>query len=377
MKIRTITIGVGNLDEPTLRAAGAKLRRAVQAMESRGYVVQSGRISLPAWDDYLADLTPDQRGQRLQRADQACIENKIDYCSVGVVRTPGHVQELAHAIANSETLCGSIRVASQDNGVDYQNVTEAARAICQLACNTQHGLGNFRMAAACCVQPDVPFFPVAYQHADKVTMSIGCENSDLLVEALEGAGTVDAGVTRFADLMRRHYGKLERYGEQVAAEVGLPFSGLDTSIAPAVQPEHSVARAFSAVGIEFGSPGTLALCSRLTAVTKDVPVRRIGYCGLMLPVMEDSGLASLAHNAFSIPDILTYSSVCGVGVDVVPVPGEVAQSRIRGLLVDVAAMSLKLEKPLCVRILPVPGKRAGERTEFDHPYICNCQVMAL
>ena len=45
-----------------------------------------------------------------------------------------------------------------------------------------------------------------------------------------------------------------------------------------------------------------------------------GYCGLMLPVMEDLVLAARAAEsppAFTLRDLLTFSSVCGVGLDTV------------------------------------------------------------
>ena len=53
-----------------------------------------------------------------------------------------------------------------------------------------------------------------------------------------------------------------------------------------------------------------------------------GYCGLMLPVLEDPVLAQRAgEGRYSVRDLLLYSSVCGTGLDVVPVPGDTRRRR--------------------------------------------------
>jgi len=36
-----------------------------------------------------------------------------------------------------------------------------------------------------------------------------------------------------------------------------------------------------------------------------------------------------------------------------------------------------LHKPLSCRLFPVPGKAAGEMTEYDFPYFANARVLAL
>ena len=165
---------------------------------------------------------------------------------------------------------------------------------------------------------------------------------------------------------------------RVSAQIQVPFRGLDTSIAPSLQPEESIALAFRARGIEFGGPGTLALCGAITHTLKAVPVPQVGYCGIMLPVLEDVGLAKASdENRFRIVDLLAYSSVCGVGLDMITVAGDTAVSALESLLLDLTTISSKLAKPLSARILPMRGLQAGDMTAFDSPYVCNSRVMAL
>jgi uncharacterized protein len=63
---------------------------------------------------------------------------------------------------------------------------------------------------------------------------------------------------------------------------------------------------------------------------------------------------------------MLYSSVCGTGLDTVPIPGDTPATRIAKVLEDVATMANRLHKPLSARLFPAVGKAAGEHVEFEH-----------
>ena len=131
-------------------------------------------------------------------------------------------------------------------------------------------------------------------------------------------------------------------------------------------------------GVPFGSASTLAGCAAITDVLKSLRLKTCGYSGLMLPVLEDPVLAQRASEGrFSVRELLLYSSVCGTGLDVVPLPGDTPADRLAGLIVDVAALSAKLRKPLSARLFPVPGKAAGDVAHYDDPYLTDCTVMKV
>ena len=100
----------------------------------------------------------------------------------------------------------------------------------------------------------------------------------------------------------------------------------------------------------------------LTSVIKNVPVRRTGYQGLFLPPLEDATLARRAYDHYGLAALLSYSAVCGTGLDAVAIPGDTSTEQLNRILSDVAAMAVRLDKPLTARLLPMPGKRAGEST---------------
>jgi uncharacterized protein len=95
-------------------------------------------------------------------------------------------------------------------------------------------------------------------------------------------------------------------------------------------------------------------------------------------VLEDSVLAArAAEGTLTIKDLLLYSAVCGTGLDTVPLPGDVTSDQIAALLLDLSALALRLDKPLTARLMPIPGKRAGDPTGFDFAFFANSKVMAL
>jgi len=97
---------------------------------------------------------------------------------------------------------------------------------------------------------------------------------------------------------------------------------------------------------------------------------------LMMPILEDAILAQRSGDGIlSVYDVLQYSSVCGTGLDTIPLPGEISSEKIAALLLDIAALSLRLDKPLTARLMPIPGKVAGEEIEFDFSFFSKGRVL--
>jgi uncharacterized protein (UPF0210 family) len=98
----------------------------------------------------------------------------------------------------------------------------------------------------------------------------------------------------------------------------------------------------------------------------------------MLPVCEDFGLAKRNdEGTFDLTSLLSYSAVCGTGLDTIPLPGNVSEKKLYALLLDIASLSLKLNKPLSARLMPFPGKSAREMTTYDFEYFVNTKTMKL
>jgi uncharacterized protein (UPF0210 family) len=124
--------------------------------------------------------------------------------------------------------------------------------------------------------------------------------------------------------------------------------------------------------------GSLAAAAILADALDKADFPRVGFSGLLFAQLEDSILAARAvQGHLTVKDLLMYSAVCGTGLDTVPLPGEITPEELTPLLLDLAALAMRLDKPLTARLMPVPGKKAGEATSFDFPFFANSRVMPL
>jgi uncharacterized protein len=154
---------------------------------------------------------------------------------------------------------------------------------------------------------------------------------------------------------------------------------MGVDVTPAPLGDVSIAAAIeSYTGARFGSSGTMTAALIITTAVKAVPVKQIGYSGLMVPVMEDKLLARRwGEGAVSIDSLLAYSSVCGTGLDTIPLPGDVSEEQLARIFGDTASLAWKWRKPLSARLQPVKGKKAGDQTEFKDPYLFNTTIHPL
>ena len=178
-----------------------------------------------------------------------------------------------------------------------------------------------------------------------------------------------------------------------SSTASLEYIGLDASFNPSLDDGGSVAAAVEVlkeVPRGFGGAGTIAATAAMTtAIQTRLPgnqnedgfgfgIKLTGYNGLMLPLCEDQRLAQLASNGkLRMTDLLNVSSVCGVGIDTVPVPGDANIDELTSLYLDVAGLAERWNKPLSCRVFPVPNKTVGDMTTFDSPFLVNSKVLSL
>jgi hypothetical protein len=122
----------------------------------------------------------------------------------------------------------------------------------------------------------------------------------------------------------------------------------------------------------------VAAAAAVTRGLRRCHIQTTGFSGLMLPVLEDGVLARRTiEGSVTITDLLLASTVCGTGLDTVPVPGDTTSDALAALIGEMATLAVALDKPLTARLLPVPGKQAGDMTSFDFPFFENGRVLPL
>ncbi len=238
--------------------------------------------------------------------------------------------------------------------------------------------GNFNFTATAMLKPFGPFFPGSYHLGAGKQFSIGFEGANVVRDVFaRDEGNAEAAIADLTVALTKHTSVAAAVGEKVAAETGWSYAGVDPT--PAPLGEVSIGAAIEAfTGAKFGSSGTLTAARIITTAVQAVPVKQVGYSGLMVPVMEDKLLAERwAESTYNIDSLLAYSAVCGTGLDTVPLPGDISIEQMERIFADVASLAVKWNKPLSARLQPVQGKKPGDRTEFQDPYLFNTTIHPL
>jgi uncharacterized protein (UPF0210 family) len=390
--VRAITLGLADphpLSATAIQRAKAVLEQASTRYQEAGYEVQVIRLSTRSVFDDLADWSPASLITYTHELQKMLDDVNLGFCSLGTAPAarPDFALERLDCIADllgpSPALNATVSLATPERGVRTDAALPTAQVIQRLARETDEGFGNFRFAMLACMPPGSPFFPAAY-HVGPSSLSIGFQGAGIITEALRvhGADSTQpqdlAQITQWVrEALQQQAAPAVTLGQQIAREHELLFGGIDLSPAPLGEDSIAVAMELCGYG-PLGSPGTVAVAAALTAALKSSGLPTCGYCGLMLPVLEDVVLGlRWTEGDIGVHQLLLYSSVCGTGLDAIPLPGESSTASIAHLLLDVATLAHRLNKPLSARLFPVPGKRAGEYTTFTSPYLTNTLLVSI
>ncbi len=382
-KIRTITAFI-NLDPAQYQQQVAEtlqmLRRAKTIFESRGYQVQTIRIATQPFPEYTKGMSTQQAIAFFSAYDALADKEKfaagIGPAMLNANDSEAQAELLANILAATKHLRGSIVVAGED-GVRWKAVGAAARAMKKLEEETEHSQGNFNLGAIAMVPPLSPFFTAAYHDGFGHQFAIGLESANVVAAAFKDAPDLETAKHRLTDMLGAQATEVERHAERVDMETGWTYMGIDLS--PAPLKEISIGAAMEElIAQPFGSSGTLTAAATITSAIKGVQVKQTGYNGLMLPILEDSRLAQRwSEGRVSLEGLLSYSAVCGTGLDTIPLPGDVTVEQLDMIIGDMATLAFKWHKPLSARLLPVKGKGPGDSTEFDDPFLVNAVIQPL
>jgi hypothetical protein len=381
-KIRAITAFI-NLDRAQYQEQVADalklLRRAQTTFESRGYQVQTIRIATQPFQEYTKGLTNEQAVAFFKQYDALAVKEKfaasIGPAMVKADDSDAQADLLAEILSNTKTLNGSLVVAG-DEGVRWNAVGAAARVMKKLEA-TEHSQGNFHFAAIAMVPPLTPFFPAAYHTGFGHQFAIALESANVVAAAFKDAPDLATAKQRLTDSLASSAFDIQRHAGRIDQETGWTYMGIDLS--PAPSGDVSIGVAIENLTREpVGMSGTLTAAATITAAIRDVKVKQTGYTGLMLPILEDTRLAQRwSEGHISLDALLSYSAVCGTGLDTIPLPGDITVEQLSLIIGDMASLAFKWNKPLSARLLPVAGKGWGEMTEFDNPSLVNAKLQPL
>lgn len=379
MQVRAVTLfaSQATLADATrlaeLGQQGASLRRH---LERAGLAVQSLRLATPpaqAWVSGPAALA----GAAAELEARATAVG-FKHVSLGTLRPGADLSAWLAAVPAALAATQWVFCSAELQGADDAAYGACAGTILANSRLGKDGFANLRFAAAFDVPPGGPFFPAAWQAQGAPDgFAIAIEGADLAVTEALASATIDL----FEQRLRQHITeRLQALAALAEAERGgLTFHGIDCALAPYPNPERSLGTAIERlIGAPFGATGTVAAVAALRRAIAGASFPKTGFNAPMLIVLEDAALAAgSGAGGYDWAHLLACTAAGSCGPDVVPLPGDTPPARLAAALRDLAALAKIVGRPLEMRVLPLPGRAAGDATDFSFDYFAPATVLTF
>ncbi len=273
---------------------------------------------------------------------------------------------------------------TKDNKISIKGAKFAAEIIKQNSSLSKTGFDNFRLGIAASCEPNIPFFPFSYHKGGEAGFSIAIEILPFLLDKLKTCkeSSIKEQTNYLINEAVPYVKNLDEIAHKISDSTGVSYEGMDISLAPFPK-QYGIGDILEKFGIDnIGSHGNTYITSILTDLLRDIinqsGVKAVGFNGVMYSLLEDDNLASSNNKLnYSIDTLSLLSTVCGCGLDMIPIPGDTLSDEIASLILDTSALSINLKKPLGVRLLPIPDKTSGMITNFNYDFLVNTRVMAV
>ncbi len=320
--------------------------------------------------------------------DRAAAEVKVDLLGGFTALVHGGMTQgatdlldaLPRALSETKRVCASVSVATTKSGINMDAVMILGQKLREIAEATagQGGFGCAKLVIFANAPEDNPFMAGSFlgEGAPDSVIHIGVSGPGVVRRALERLlqTSPDCELNEIAEEIKSTAFRVTRVGEligrEVAARMGINFGICDLSLAPTPKVGDSVGEILQLMGIEkIGAPGSTAAVAMMNDAVKKGGMFASssvgGLSGAFVPVMEDIALANaVAEGHLTLGKLEAMTSVCSVGLDMVPVPGDTDAETLAAIIADEIAIGVYNNKTTAVRLIPVPGKKAGEIVSF-------------
>ncbi|MBN2517921.1 MAG: PFL family protein [Candidatus Altiarchaeota archaeon] len=394
--IRTVTLGInlkdcidsdlGRFKENVyekITTYAKKLVKEAEFLEKKyGVPITNKRISVTPVS-LIVESVKEKDGllQIAQTLDKAAKESGIDFIGgYGALVQKGMtnadeklIDSLPEVLSKTERVCAFLNVASTRAGMNMDAIIRTGQTIKSVSQKTD-GSGCARLVVFANAPEDNPFMAGAYHGVGEpdFSLNIGISGPGVVRSVVEKNRECD--LTELSEIIKKTTFKITRAGEligrELAERIGVPFGIVDVSLASTTAAGDSVARIIEGMGIEVvGAHGTTAALALLIDAVKKGGTMASGnvggLSGTFIPVTEDSGMAeAVKKGALSLDKLEAMTAVCSVGLDMFTVPGDIEPEKISAIIADELAIGIVNNKTTGVRIIPVPGKKAGDWVDF-------------
>ncbi len=297
-------------------------------------------------------------------------------------QTPGQkvlLNSLPRVLSRTSRVCSSVNIASTRAGINMNAVKTIGQTIKDIAEATREldGFGCAKLVVFANIPPNNPFMAGAYlgEGQGDCVINIGVSGPGVVKSALERVQeTGPCQLNDLAEQIKLTAFRVTRVGEligrEVAEKMNVPFGIVDLSLAPTPQVGDSIGEILNVLGIAVvGAPGSTAALAMLNDAVKKGGLFASssvgGLSGAFVPVLEDANLAAAARSGIlTLEKLEAMTSVCSVGLDMVLLPGDTPAASISGIIADEMAIGVINNKTTACRLIPVPGKKAGDEVNF-------------
>ncbi|MCI9050501.1 MAG: PFL family protein [Lachnospiraceae bacterium] len=286
------------------------------------------------------------------------------------------IRSIPKALSVTERVCSSVNVGSTKTGINMDAIALMGQIVKDTAEYTKEkdSLGCAKLVIFCNAPDDNPFMAGAFHGVTEpdAVIHVGVSGPGVVRHALSQVRGENFEV--LCETIKKTAFKITRVGQLVAQEaskrLNIPFGIIDLSLAPTPAMGDSVAEILEEIGLEMvGAPGTTAALALLNDQVKKGGIMASSYVGglsgAFIPVSEDRGMIDAAtEGALTLEKLEAMTCVCSVGLDMIAIPGDTKASTISGIIADEAAIGMINQKTTAVRVIPVVGKKVGDKAEF-------------
>jgi len=394
--IRTVTLGINLKDcihsdlekfksnvYEKVTIYGKRLVLEAEKLEDKyGIPIINKRISVTPVS-LIVEASPDDAGSEIaETLDRAAEDAGIDFIGgygalvqKGMTKTDERlIDSLPDVLSKTERVCAFLNLGSTVSGMNMDAVMRSGKILKDISERTKNGIGCTKFAVFSNAPEDNPFMAGAFHGVGEpdFSLNIGISGPGVVRSVVEK--NTNCNLTELSEIIKRTAFKITRAGEligrELAFKMGVPFGIVDISLASTTKVGDSVARIIELMGIErMGAPGsTAALALLIDAVKKGGAMASGnvgGLSGTFIPVSEDSCMSAAAKSgALSIEKLEALTSVCSVGLDMIAIPGDTPAETVSAIIADELAIGVVNGKTTGVRLIPVPGKKAGDYVNF-------------
>ena len=394
--IRTVTLGINlkdcidtdiesfksNVYDKVTEYGKRLVNEAGKIEEKYGVPIINKRISVTPVSLIVESCKEDAPLEIAKTLDMAARDANIDFIGgygalvqKGMTRSDSRlIDSLPEMLSSTERVCAFLNVASTLSGMNMDAIIKLGNILKDIASRTDNGIGCTKFAVFSNAPEDNPFMAGAFHGIGEpdFSLNIGISGPGVVRSVVEKNRECD--LTGLSEVIKRTAFKITRAGEligrELASNMEVPFGIVDISLASTNKVGDSVAGIVEMMGIErIGAPGsTAALALLIDAVKKGGAMASGnvgGLSGTFIPVSEDSGMnEAVKCRALSIEKLEALTAVCSVGLDMIAIPGDTPAETISGIIADELSIGVVNGKTTGVRLIPVPGKKAGDYVNF-------------